>query len=683
MAAHHTWGYSDGFLQSIRKASSPMNRELRSTLQGLGILKSDKRGGVVAVYTKENIPSKQMDVAVPTELECVWVHIRPHWLPRSVSSIALCAVYHPPNSPHEEALLDFLSKSIDDIRRQYPDVGVVVLGDLNRLDVAGLCSQHSLTQLVKVPTRDNAILDQILASHCLASYYQEPTTDPPIGDSDHNCVIWEGSPTPNTGNETQKRQVRPLRESDMRAFGCWITQHTWDEVYCAVNTQEKYSAFYTTLLSAVDSFFPFGLSSKKAFYKNKIEHLKMADPRKWYKAIKELTNSSKGQLRVEVPGVPSSSPKSVANAINMHLAAASQQHAPLQLKDLPAYLPAPAPPPIVSFWDMWHRLKQVKIGKATGSDNISPRIVREFAFELSQPLCDIINTSLCQGVVPEAWRDADVIPVPKEMPPSLSKLRPISLTSVFAKVCEGIITDWCLKDILPSVDPRQYGSLRGRSTTHYLTLLTHKLLETADKRSHVSTLVLTDFTRAFDSVHHQTAVNKLIELGVRPSVVPWIISFLTERRQRVKYQGEVSEWQTLTCGVPQGTKLGPLIFLVLVNDAVPADQSTADTFKYVDDLSLLEPRHVLSAPTIQDDIDGLARWTDDNHMALNPPKCKVLLFCVMKYPPPPPVITVGPTQLEVVEFAQTRRTVQNVCSLPQAIPDLQKLAPTMPWGDLR
>ncbi|XP_035670186.1 uncharacterized protein LOC118411807 [Branchiostoma floridae] len=429
---------------------------------------------------------------------------------------------------------------------QYPDVGVVVLGDLNRLDVSGLCSQHSLTQLVKVPTRDNAILDQILASDCLATYYQEPTTGPPIGDSDHNCVFWEGSPTPFTGNETHKKQVRPLRESDLRAFGCWITQHTWEEVYCADNTQEKYSAFYTTLLSAVDSFFPTRTvrihkqdkpwitphlktlirdrqrafaeenrpkwkhlrnkisktiqSSKKAFYKNKIEHLKMADPRKWYKAIKELTNSSKGQLCVEVPGVPSSSPKSVANAINVHLAAASQQHAPLQLQDLPAYLPAPAPPPTVSFWDMWHRLKQVKLGKATGSDNISPRIVREFAFELSQPLCDIINTSLCQGVVPEAWRDADVIPVPKEMPPSLSKLRPISLTSVFAKVCEGIVTDWCLKDILPSVDPRQYGSLRGRSTTHYLTLLTHILLETADKRSHVSTLVLTDFTRAFDSI---------------------------------------------------------------------------------------------------------------------------------------------------------------------------------------
>ncbi|XP_066296186.1 uncharacterized protein [Branchiostoma lanceolatum] len=330
-----------------------------------------------------------------------------------------------------------------------------------------------------MPTRENAILDQILANDILATCYQEPTTDPPIGDSDHNCVIWEERPTSKTGNETHKKQVRPLRESDLRAFGCWITGHDWEEVYCADNTQEKSSAFYTTLLSAVDSFFPVKTvrihkqdkpwinphlktlirdrqrafaegnrpkwkhlrnkiskniqSSKKAFYRNKIEPLKTTDPRKWYNAIKEITNCSKGQLCVEVPGVPSSSPKAVASAINVHLAAASQQHAPLQLQDLPAYLPAPAPPLFVSFWDMWHRLKKVKIGKATGSDNISPRIVREFAFELCQPLCDIMNTSLCGGVVPDVWKDADVIPVPKEMPPSLSKLRPISLTSVFAK----------------------------------------------------------------------------------------------------------------------------------------------------------------------------------------------------------------------------------------------------------
>ncbi|CAH1271285.1 CACNA1B [Branchiostoma lanceolatum] len=268
-----------------------------------------------------------------------------------------------------------------------------------------------------------------------------------------------------------------------------------------------------------------------------------------------------------------------------------------------------APPPVVSVWDMWHRLRNVRAGKATGPDGISPRLIREFAFELSQPLCDIMNASLCQGEVPDMFKEADVVPVPKEMPPRLDKLRPISLTPIFAKVCEGLVRDWCLLDILPNLDPRQFGSLHGCSTVHYLTRLVHNILQAADRQGHVTTLVLTDFSRAFDYVHHQTAICKLVDLGVRPSLVPWVSSFLTERRQRVRYQGEVSDWQTLTCGVPQ-------------------------------------------APRIQDDIDGLNEWTDANFMTLNPTKCKVMVFCFLRNPPPPPVITIGPSHLEVVQAAR-------------------------------
>ncbi|KAI8522201.1 hypothetical protein Bbelb_019550 [Branchiostoma belcheri] len=559
--------------------------------------RSDRRGGGVAVYTKHTIPSKPLDVAVPTELECVWVHLRPHWLPRSVSSIALCAVYHPPNSTSDNALLDFLSDSIDDVRRQYPGVGVVVLGYLNHLDVSTICHEHFLKPVVSVPTRENAILDQVLASEALTKCYQPPTTVPPVGASDHNCVVWSGVSGSRVRNKMVKKVVRPLRQSGVRLFGSWITQHHWEEVYSAVSATDKCSAFYSTLSRAMDKYLPSKVVRlherdkpwmtpalkamilkrqkvfkeqnvpevrrlrnkianticmlKKNFYKTKVKHLRTADPKKWYKAIKDMAGKN-GELQIDVPGVPSSSPKAVADAINAHLSAASQQHAPLQPQELPAYLPAPAPPPTVSFWDMWHRLRMVKIGKATGNDDVSPRIVREFAFELSQPLCDIMNTSLNQGVVPGTWRDADVVPVPKEMPPRLTKLRPISLTSVFAKVCEGFVTDWCLRDILPRVDNRQFGSLRGRSTTHYMALLTHKLLEAADKPGHATTLVLTDFSRAFDSVHHNTAISKLIDLGVRPSLVPWISSFISGRRQSVRYQGVVSDWEMLTCGKASG-----------------------------------------------------------------------------------------------------------------------------------
>ncbi|CAH1246075.1 Hypp7649 [Branchiostoma lanceolatum] len=659
---------------------------------------SDRRGGGVAVYTRCTIPSKPLDIAVPTDLEYVWVQLRPHWLPRSVSSIALCAVYHPPNSTRDDVLLEFLADSIDDVRRQYSGVGVVVLGDFNRLDVSTLCSEHSLKPVVTVPTHKNATLDQVLASDTLVQCYQPPTADPPVGASDHNCVIWSGRSSSCGQNKVVKKVVRPLRQSDLRSFGSWITEHHWEEVYSAARATDKCSAFYSTMCSAIEKYFPAktvrlherdkpwmtpGLKAmillrqkafreqnlpevkrllnkiisniqllKATFYQQKVKGLKKADPKKWYQAIKEMGNMGKRHLNIDIPGVSPSSAVDVANAINTHLAAASQKHEPLRLHDLPAYLPAPAPPPAVSVWDMWNRLRNIKIGKAVGPDGISPRIIREFACELSEPLCDVMNTSLCQGEVPDLFKDADVVPIPKEMPPRLDKLRPISLTSIFAKVCEGIVRDWCLRDILPNLDPRQFGSLHGCSTAHYLARLVHNILEAADKPGYVTTLVLTDFSRAFDYVHHQTAICKLIDLGVRPSLVPWVSSFLSGRRQRVRYQGAVSDWVTLTCGVPQGTKLGPLVFLALVNDALPSNETSSDSFKYVDDISVSESRHVSARPKIREDIDGLTRWTDTNYMSLNPSKCKVMVFCFARNPPPTPEITVGPSQLEVVQAAR-------------------------------
>ncbi|KAI8518834.1 hypothetical protein Bbelb_020910 [Branchiostoma belcheri] len=416
-----------------------------------------------------------------------------HWLPRSVSSIALCAVYHAPNSTRGDELLQFLTDSIDDVLRQYPGTGVVVLGDFNRLDVSTVSFEHSLKPVVTDPTRENAILDQVLASDAITVL--PPTVDPPLGASDHNCVIWSGCSTSGGQNRVVKKVVRPLRQSDLRSFGSWITEHDWGEVYSKVRATDKCTAFYSTLCGAIEKFFPSrtvrlherdkpwvtpGLKAmillrqkafrdqnlpevkrlrnkiarniqqlKKTFYQQMVKSLKTADSKEWYQAIKGMGKMAKGQLTIDVPGVSASSAHDVANAINSHLSTASQKHEPLRLQDLPAYLPAPAPPPVVSVWDMWNRLKSVKIDKATGPEGISPRIIREFAFELSLPLTDIMNASLCQGVVPDMFKDADVVPVPKEMPPRLEKLRLISLTPIFAKnIANGATTTYGKERIL-------------------------------------------------------------------------------------------------------------------------------------------------------------------------------------------------------------------------------------------
>ena len=111
---------------------------------------------------------------------------------------------------------------------------------------------------------------------------------------------------------------------------------------------------------------------------------------------------------------------------------------------------------------MYTELNNVKTTKATGPDGISPKLVKEFAYELSLPLTDVLNCSYTEGVVPKQWKKAIVVPIPKTKPVRADKLRPISLTDCFAKIGEGFVTNWVLDDIQDKIDPRQFGNIKDR-----------------------------------------------------------------------------------------------------------------------------------------------------------------------------------------------------------------------------
>ena len=148
----------------------------------------------------------------------------------------------------------------------------------------------------------------------------------------------------------------------------------------------------------------------------------------------------------------------------------------------------------------------------------------------------------------------------------------------------------------------------------------HKTISDIEKPSHYANLVTVDFTKAFDRINHNVAVNKIVSSGVRPSIIPTISSFLSNRTQCVKHKGQLSSLKTVTCGVPQGTKLGPGIFTVMVNDAAG---TTSDRWTFVEDLTLAE---VINAKTntqqLQNHLDPLDDWCKTNDML---PK---LMFCM-------------------------------------------------------
>jgi len=169
------------------------------------------------------------------------------------------------------------------------------------------------------------------------------------------------------------------------------------------------------------------------------------------------------------------------------------------------------------------------------------------------------------------------------------------------------------------MDCKQFGNSKGCSTTHCLIDLLNFFFSGAERKATVGTLILTDFSKAFDRVCHNTAIAKLISMGARASLIPWLCSFMAGRKQCVRYRGSVSDWEYLTSGVAQGTLLGPLVFLAMINDIKPVTSNSH--WKYVDVFNLGEIRPVTVATTLQTDLDNLESWSASNSMSLNPKKC--------------------------------------------------------------
>eukprot|EP00057_Strongylocentrotus_purpuratus_P001908 XP_003723460.1 PREDICTED: RNA-directed DNA polymerase from mobile element jockey-like [Strongylocentrotus purpuratus] len=368
--------------------------------------------------------------------------------------------------------------------------------------------------------------------------------------------------------------------------------------------------------------------AKHDYYNDRVKKHKKANPAEWYKQIKIMTNMKNANSYITVPGVDRDDTAVIANRINDFFKSVAEDVPAMDAENLPAYLPDPSPPPRIQPWDVYQQLKKVKVGKAVGPDMIPSRIIKEFACELSIPLAHIFSTSLAEGVVPKMWKRAVVVPVPKTTPACIDKLRPISLTDSFAKVFEGFVSKWLMQYIGSQLDNKQFGNIKGLSTTHCLVDLLHCLYQHAEKSKAVSTLVMTDFRKAFDRIDHTIAIQKMISFGVKPTLIRWIADFLTERTRCVRYRGVTSEWVTLKAGVPQGTKLGLIVFLIVINNALR--DSNIAYWKYVDDVTVVDTRFagdqsILLEATLQ----HFAEWSTSNGMSLNPAKCESMQVCFM------------------------------------------------------
>ena len=252
-------------------------------------------------------------------------------------------------------------------------------------------------------------------------------------------------------------------------------------------------------------------------------------------------------------------------------------------------------------------------------------LLKERAEELAPIFTLLFQATLRQGKIPQQWKSAHVSPIFKKADKHKPEnYRPISLTSIVCKIMEHIIHSQIIHHLDNNgiLNNKQFGFRKKRSCESQLILTIDDLAKGLQNREQIDAILL-DFSKAFDKVPHERLLLKLHHVGVRGTVLSWIRDFLTDRSQKVILEGKASKTSQVTSGVPQGTVLGPLLFLVYINDL--PDCVTSEIRLFADDALLYRPIHTGEDAThLTKDLERLQDWERTWQMSFNPDKCEVL-----------------------------------------------------------
>lgn len=270
-------------------------------------------------------------------------------------------------------------------------------------------------------------------------------------------------------------------------------------------------------------------------------------------------------------------------------------------------------------------LAKLDKNKAQGPDGIPPSLLSEAAEELAEPIGVLFRKSLESGQLPKDWKTANISPIFKKGNKSaVNNYRPVSLTCILCKTMEKLIRETILNHLLQNgiISPHQHGFVPGKSCIT-------QLLESIDDWTSILEeggsvdIVYMDFQKAFDSVPHKRLLKKLSACGIGGKILRWVEDFLSERKQTVVINGIRSEERDVTSGIPQGSVLGPLLFVVYINDLPKELKSVAKLF--ADDTKLYCRSDIDSASeNLQQDLDKLNEWSQNWLLRFHPDKCCVL-----------------------------------------------------------
>lgn len=633
----------------------------------------------LVLYVHQSVNYKQINNFDKYGIECIWLQIHL----KGTKPMLIGFLYRNPDERIE--WFDRFELMMDDVLNHSTDI--MLLGDFN-IDLLkphkkwkSLFESYNLSQLINTPTRktlySETLIDHIYVTN---SYNIIETSVPMFGLSDHFpiCLTWskKGAKIPRCGHKCIC--FRNYKSFDTQNFLSDLCKANFSDIYQHTDPDEALASWYHTFLSIFNKHAPSKIKRVKFEAKppwltdeihaaiaardnllrsngkdeqfkkqrNKVTAMKRAARKKYFSELISSKKNTKliwkaiNQLSGKPPvSVTPSTGNLSADSINKHFISVAQKTVPvdhtkcndlLALKDFceSKNIQSKCKFEFISVHEVYKELCLLKQTNSRGLDDLDSKILKISAPIISEHITYIYNLCIEKCHFPKAFKDAKVLPLFKSGDPNdPSNYRPISILSTLSKPLEkhlkgNLQSHFLTHDLF---HPNQSGFRKNHSCHTLLTNLIEQWHENINNDL-LSGTVFVDFAKAFDTIDHELLLRKLVMYGLCPESIKLVSSFLSDRRQAVLQGSVTSSLMPIKYGVPQGSVLGPILFLVYIND-LPLNISISCEL-FADDTTLHNKgkNASLVCDNLQKDIDKVTKWSELNHMALHPHKSKFMLI---------------------------------------------------------
>jgi len=642
------------------------------------------RGGGVLLYIKNclNVVVREEFSDDDFDAECIWCEIE---IGGEKTLVGLC--YRPPDSTktQDETLYrNFCKVNKEKVLIMgdfnFPELNWAKPESLDGSHPFLKCINNCfLIQCVESSTREKNVLDLVFTSE--ENMIENLTVGEPFGTSDHQIIRWTFVACKPNFDQTEKFKTLDYFKVDYNKIREEAKLINWDEIVTGKDVATDYIGFKLAMESMIDKWVPFKkakngkckwannavkksrrakikawekykndkndknlerykrklkrsrycIRSAKRSYETKLSENVKNDSKSFYALVrsKQRTKDKVGPLKDGL-GKDIADDEEAANLLNKYFSSVFTKedcsNIPEPIKVFKGKLDTEGLLQINITREMVeHKLKLLNTNKCPGLDGMHPKILFELREELAVPLSKLYSCSLDSGVVPMEWKEAGVVPLFKKGKKSdAQNYRPVSLTSLLCKIMESLLKDAILVHVnkFSLILDSQHGFTQGRSCLTNLLDFLEDVTHNIDEGKPVD-IVYLDFAKAFDKVPYQRLFKKLAAHGIGGKILEWIQNWLTDRKQKVGIKKTYSDWQDVRSGVPQGSVLGPLLFLIYINDL--DDGVISKLGKFADDTKIGRGvNNENEIETLRNDLKKIFQWSIDWQMLFNIDKCTVM-----------------------------------------------------------